>query len=159
MNRPDVTLADGDVADLEAVMRVMVDSFDRRYGEAWTSSQCAGLMPMPGVWLTLARGANGVIGFALARQVANEAELLLLAVRRNAQRRGVGKLLLDRFTAHAKIRGANRLHLEVREGNHAVKLYEDCGFTLVGRRRNYYSGPDGCCYDALTLAKIVGDPE
>ena len=69
-------------------MRVMVDSFDRRYGEAWTASQCAGLLPMPGVWLTLARGANGVIGFALARQVANEAELLLLAVRRNAQRRG-----------------------------------------------------------------------
>ena len=159
MNRPDVTLAEGDVTDLEAVMRVMVDSFDRRYGEAWTMSQCAGLLPMPGVWLTLARGPNGVTGFALSRQVANEAELLLLAVRSNAQRSGVGKLLLDRFSADAKMRGADRLHLEVREGNHAVKLYEDTGFTLVGRRRNYYSGPDGRCYDALTLAKIVGDPE
>ena len=159
MNGPDVTISDGDITDLEAVMRVMVDSFDRRYGEAWTASQCAGLLPMPGVWLTLARGANGVLGFALSRLVADEAELLLLAVRRNAQRRGVGKLLLDRFTAHAKIRGANRLHLEVREGNHAVKLYEDSGFALVGRRRNYYSGPDGRCYDALTLAKNVGDPE
>ena len=159
MNGPDVTISDGDITDLEAVMRVMVDSFDRRYGEAWTASQCAGLLPMPGVWLTLARGANGVLGFALSRLVANEAELLFLAVRRNAQRRGVGKLLLDRFTAHAKIRGANRLHLEVREGNHAVKLYEDFGFALVGRRRNYYSGPDGRYFDALTLAKIVGDPE
>ena len=29
MNRPDVTLAEGDLADLEAVMRVMNDSFDR----------------------------------------------------------------------------------------------------------------------------------
>lgn len=159
MNRPEVTLVEGDVTDLEAVMRVMVDSFDCRYGEAWTASQCAGLLPMPGVWLTLARGANGVIGFALARLVANEAELLLLAVRRNAQRRGIGKLLLDRFSAHARIRGANRLHLEVREGNHAVKLYEDSGFALVGRRRNYYSGPDGRCYDALTLAKIVSELE
>ena len=159
MNRPDVTLAEGDVTDLDAVMRVMMDSFDRRYGEAWTAMQCAGLLPMPGVWLTLARGANGIIGFALARVVANEAELLLLAVRHGDQRRGVGKLLLDSFGARAKMRGADRLHLEVREGNHAVKLYEDSGYALVGRRRNYYSGPDGRCYDALTLAKIVGEGE
>ena len=29
MNGPDVTISDGDITDLEAVMRVMVDSFDR----------------------------------------------------------------------------------------------------------------------------------
>jgi [ribosomal protein S18]-alanine N-acetyltransferase len=150
-----ISLHEGDLADLDAVMCVMNDSFDRRFGEAWTAPQCAGLLPMPGVWLVLARDSVGVIGFALARQVADEAELLLLAVRRAAQGRGVGKLLLDRFTADAKKQGADRLHLEVREGNHAVKLYEDQGFSLVGRRRNYYSGPDGGCYDALTLAKIV----
>jgi ribosomal-protein-alanine N-acetyltransferase len=155
MNISEISLEEGDIADLDAVMRVMNDSFDRRYGEAWTAPQCAGLMPMPGVWLSLARDARGVIGFALSRQIANEAELLLLAVRRGAQRRGVGKLLLERFTSDAKTRGADRLHLEVREGNHAVKLYENVGFALVGRRRNYYSGPDGRCYDALTLAKIV----
>ena len=150
-----ISLAEADGADLDAVMRVMNDSFDPRYGEAWTAAQCAGLLPMPGVWLVLARDEGGPIGFALARYVANEAELLLLAVRRAAQRMGVGKLLLERFTADAKKRGADRLHLEVREGNHAVKLYEDEGFALVGRRRNYYSGHDGRCYDALTLAKIV----
>jgi [ribosomal protein S18]-alanine N-acetyltransferase len=150
-----VSLAEGDLGDLDAVIRVMNDSFDGRYGEAWTGPQCAGLLPLPGVWLVLARDATGTIGFALSRQVADEAELLLLAVRRVAQGQGVGKLLLERFTADAKKRGADRLHLEVREGNHAVKLYEDQGFALVGRRRNYYSGPDGRCYDALTLAKIV----
>lgn len=155
MTPPGISIAEADIADLEAVMRVMNDSFDQRFGEAWTAPQCAGLLPMPGVWLTLARDARGVIGFALARAVAAEAELLLLAVRRGAQRRGVGKLLLERFTADAKKRGAERLHLEVREGNHAVKLYENAGFALVGRRRNYYGGHDGRCYDALTLAKIV----
>jgi [ribosomal protein S18]-alanine N-acetyltransferase len=154
-----ISFAEGDLADLDAVIRVMNDSFDRRYGEAWTGPQCAGLLPMPGVWLSLARDASGVIGFALSRIVATEAELLLLAVRRGAQRRGIGRLLLERFTADAKTRGADRLHLEVREGNHAVKLYEESGFALVGRRRNYYSGPDGRCYDALTLAKFVTTPE
>ena len=139
-------------------MAVMDDSFDPRFGEAWTASQCASLLPLPGVWLTLAREREAVIGFALARAVAEEAELLLLAVRRPMQGRGVGKMLLERFTEQARERGAKRVHLEVREGNHAVKLYEEFGFTLVGRRRNYYNGPDARAYDALTMAKIVGDP-
>jgi ribosomal-protein-alanine N-acetyltransferase len=154
-----VTVSPGSIADLGEVMAVMNDSFDPRYGEAWTTSQCAGLLPLPGVWLSLAHDASGVVGFSLARTVDIEAELLLLAVRRRAQGRGVGKILLDRFLADSKVRGATRLHLEVREGNHAVKLYEQFGFSLVGRRRNYYSGPDGRAFDALTLARLEAVPD
>lgn len=151
-------MADGGLTDLEAVMAVMNDSFDPCYGEAWTAPQCAGLLPMPGVWLTLARSRGGeVVGFAMARVVACEAELLLLAVKRRDQNRGVGKQLLDAFTERATDRGARRLHLEVREGNHAVNLYRRAGFTEVGRRRSYYSGRDGQIYDALTLARTVPD--
>jgi ribosomal-protein-alanine N-acetyltransferase len=153
MSGPAVALGPGGIADLDGVMNVMEDSFDPRFGEAWTASQCAGLLPMPGVWLILAREGDAVTGFALARAVAGEAELLLLAVRRAAQGRGIGKMLLDRFTEDAKGRGATRLHLEVREGNHALSLYERADFTLIGRRRNYYSGRAGQTYDALTLAK------
>ena len=152
-----IALDPGGVADLDDVVEVMGDSFDPRFGEAWTASQCAGLLPLPGVWLTVARENGYAIGFALARRVANEAELLLLAVRRDDQRRGIGKLLLERFIGEARSLGADRLHLEVREGNHAVKLYEEYGFGLVGRRRNYYAGADGQCFDALTLARIETD--
>ncbi len=152
-------VVEGRHADLDAVGEVMADSFDRRFGEAWTTAQCAGLLPMPGVWLSLARDERQVVGFALSRIVAGEAELLLLAVRSTAQRRGVGKMLLRSFATEAKTRGANRLHLEVREGNHAVKLYEQAGFHLVGRRRNYYEGAEGHRSDALTLSKNVDQPE
>ena len=150
-----VAIAEGGPADLAAVMQVMEESFDPAFGEAWTAPQCAGLLPMAGVWLSLAREDQAVVGFALARVAGDEAELLLLAVGRSSQRRGVGQMLLDRFAAVAASKGAEQLHLEVREGNHAVKLYEQSGFTLVGRRRNYYTGEDGYCYDALTLAKAA----
>jgi [ribosomal protein S18]-alanine N-acetyltransferase len=153
MSSSAITLFEGGLADLDDVMRVMDESFDPRFGEAWTASQCAGLLPMPGVWLSLARDEIDVAGFALSRAIADEAELLLLAVRAPAQRRGIGAMLLERFSTLARARGAARLHLEVREGNHAVNLYSRAGFTLAGRRRNYYSGPDGHSYDALTLAK------
>lgn len=157
MTEPRVTILDGGVSDLDAVMAVMSESFDPCYGEAWTAPQCAGLLPMPGVWLTLAWDGGEAVGFALGRIVAREAELLLLAVKAKDQHKGVGRRLLDSFMARASARGAERLHLEVREGNHAVNLYSRAGFTQVGRRRNYYSGRDGQIYDALTLARCVPD--
>ena len=153
MTGPPIAMAGGGLADLDAVMAVMNDSFDPCYGEAWTAPQCAGLLPMPGVWLTLARADGAALGFAMGRVVAQEAELLLLAVKQQVQNRGVGKLLLEAFVDEARRRGADRLHLEVREGNHAVNLYRRAGFTQIGRRKDYYSGRDGQIYDALTLAR------
>jgi ribosomal-protein-alanine N-acetyltransferase len=155
MTEAPIELASGAVADLGAVMKVMNDSFDPRFGESWTSAQCAGLLAMPGVWLTLARSpVSGAEGFSLSRVIADEAELLLLAVRQQSQRRGIGSLLLQDFIGSARGRGAQRLHLEVREGNPAIELYSRAGFNLAGRRRNYYSGSDGRTYDALTLARV-----
>jgi len=153
MSAGTIVLSRGRDTDLRDVMAVMDSSFDPCFGEAWTISQCAGLLPLPGVWLTLAREGDAVTGFALARLVADEAELLLLAVKPAGQRRGIGRILLEHFEDEAAARGAARLHLEVREGNHALSLYEQAGFELVGRRRDYYSGQKGDRYDALTLAK------
>lgn len=146
-------LRDGGPADLRAVMGVMEAAFEPTYGEAWTASQCAGLLPLPGVWLTVANEGADVAGFSLSRAVADEAELLLLAVHPAARRRGIGKSLLHQFFAAAEARGANRLHLEVRDGNDAINLYLSCGFTVAGRRKAYYTGRDGRVYDALSLSK------
>lgn len=152
-----VRLSGGSITDLDAVMAVMDDSFDPAFGEAWTAPQCAGLLPMAGVWLMLAREGDEVIGFALARSIVREAELLLLAVRRPYQRHGIGQMLLDYFVESAAKRGADRLHLEVRDGNHALNLYAKAGFAQAGRRRNYYTGARGDVYDALTLARSIAD--
>lgn len=150
-----IRIAEGGIADLPAVMTVMDDSFDADFGEAWTASQCAGLLPLPGVWLTLAYDRGEAVGFALSRLVVDEAELLLLAVRRPSQGRGSGSALLTDFIARAARRGALLLHLEVRDGNPAISLYERAGFSPIGRRREYYRGVRGGRYDAITLAKNV----
>lgn len=148
-----IRVSEGGAADLDSVIRVMEDSFDPAFGEAWTGPQCAGLLPMAGVWLSIARLEERVVGFALGRIVRDEAELLLLAVGRSSQGQGVGRRLLDRFGAVAVSKGAEQLHLEVRDGNHAVRLYSRNGYREVGRRKNYYNGRDGQLFDAITLAK------
>jgi len=147
-----LTIRDAGADDMDAVMAIMGAAFEPTYGEAWTRSQCAGILPMAGVSLRLATDGGGVTGFALMRAIADEAELLLIAVDPAAQQRGVGGALIDDFVQFATSRGARRLHLEVREGNSAIMLYERAGFSLVGRRRDYYRGSDGHKRDALTLA-------
>lgn len=150
-----VRLRPGDSSDLEEVMEVMDAAFGSRFGEAWTRSQCAGILPMAGVCLVIARDpANGhVIGFSLTRTVADESELLLLAVLPTHHRRGIGARLLDDFMQRAGDESVVRVHLEVRDGNPAVEMYRRAGFRAVGRRRNYYRAPDGARFDALTLAR------
>ena len=99
----EVQLTQGGSADLDAVTEVMNAAFDERFGEAWTRSQCAGILPMPGVELVLARGSDGELaGFSLFRTVADEAELLLLAVEPSYRRRGTGQMLLDHVLERAR---------------------------------------------------------
>lgn len=145
-------IVEGDVASLDEVMVTMEAAFDPAFGEAWTRSQCSGIMGLGGVWLLLARQDGEPAGFALARAVIDEAELLLLAVRPCFRRTGIGAALLAAVRSHARTRGATRLHLEMREGNPAAYLYVTGGFREIGRRARYYRGRDGQVYDALTLA-------
>ena len=147
-----ITIRRGDAGDLDGVIAVMNGAFEACYGERWTRSQCAGILPMSGVALRIAEAASGPpVGFTLMRAVADEAELLLIAVAPDAQRRGIGHALLEDFVVRAHGEGATRLHLEVRDGNPAMALYHDAGFELAGRRADYYHGPGGEHFDALTL--------
>lgn len=143
-----VELAGGGPSDVTPVEQVMNAAFDPRFGEAWTRSQLLGILGMPGVWLTLARLDGAVAGFALARAVVDEAELLLLATAPTYRRRGVGAALVRSILADAQMRGATRVHLEVRAGNTAVDLYRSTGFAKCGERRGYYRGQSGEVFDA-----------
>ncbi|MEG3087032.1 GNAT family N-acetyltransferase [Sphingomonas sp. PB4P5] len=145
-----IDLRAGTTADLAAVEALMADAFDPRFGEAWTRGQCLGIMALPGVWLTVASIDGTPAGFTLSRIILDEAELLLLATAPSCRRRGVGATLLRATIADARDRGAVTLHLEVRDGNDAVRLYSKAGFAKVGQRRGYYRGTNGQVSDAFT---------
>lgn len=150
----EVVIELGTADHLDSVMQVMDAAFGDKFGEAWTRSQLNGILPMNGVDLMLAldRTRGSTIGFSLTRWVADESELLLIAVLPELHRRGVGTMLLNDFLDRALGQGIGRVHLEVRDGNPATAMYLDAGFSPVGRRRNYYHGSDGKRYDAITLA-------
>jgi ribosomal-protein-alanine N-acetyltransferase len=151
LNRID--LRSGGAADLNTVDAIMQAAFDPRFGEAWTRSQCVGILAMPGVWLTIASIDDEAAGFSIARVVADEVELLLLATAPALRRRGVGSAILRSVVADSVMRGAISLHLEVRDGNGAIALYSQSGFNKVGERKRYYRGSDGQAFDAFTFRR------
>lgn len=150
-------LRESGVDSLDEMMATMGEAFDPAYGEAWTIGQCAGVFGLPGVWASFAQVDGEAAGFALTRIVLDEAELLLLGVRPSMRRLGIGQALLSRSIEMARNRGAERMHLEVRSGNSAIRLYATTGFSEIGRRSKYYRGQDGQLFDALTLSLSLAD--
>ena len=150
-----IEIVHGQPADLRAVNAIISEAFDPRFGEGWTPSQCMGMLALPGVWFTLAYIDGRPVGFALARTILNEGELLLLATLPAMRRRGIGGALLRAVMADARDRGADLLHLEVRANNDAVQLYRNAGFSKIGERRDYYRGNDGKVFDAHTFSRSL----
>ena len=117
----------------------------------WTAAEFAALLAEPPVFATLAE-----TGFALGRVVADEAELLTIAVAPEARRQGEGRALLDGFLRTARARGAETAFLEVAADNAAaLALYRWSGFAEAGRRRGYYHSPGNPPVDALVMVKSL----
>jgi [ribosomal protein S18]-alanine N-acetyltransferase len=107
------------------------------------------LPPCHELWTATIVGAlEAVIGFLSARRVADELEILDLAVLPGARRHGAGSALLLHTLDAARRSGARATFLEVASQNQpAVQLYTKHGFRTLDVRRRYYPSGD----DALLM--------
>lgn len=79
--------------------------------------------------------------------VLDECSITNVAVFPEFRRKSIGKELVTQLCAFAKERGAQSVYLEVRKSNAAARaLYEKCGFTLCGERKNFYTAPTENAY-------------
>ncbi|WP_300542752.1 ribosomal protein S18-alanine N-acetyltransferase [Maricaulis sp.] len=130
-----------------ALARLHAQCFDT----AWPESEFAALLHMPGMagflWSVNPAGASG---FALLRQVVDEAEILTIGIAPSGRGQGAGAELLRAVEAAMAAQGVARVFLEVSTANaSARRLYDRAGYSEIGRRRHYYA--DGT--DALVLEK------
>jgi ribosomal-protein-alanine N-acetyltransferase len=90
--------------------------------------------------LLVATGATGVMGFVVARLVADgEFEVLNLAVAPEFRRQGVARELLAALFHQYP----GEFYLEVRESNQAAQMcYKSIGFQVASRRPGYYESPN-----------------
>jgi len=80
-----------------------------------------------------------IVGYAGIWNVAGEAQVMRVAVRKSLRNQGLGLLLTQELIQKARETGAEAVTLEVRESNLAAqKVYERCGFVSSGVRPDYY---------------------
>lgn len=83
-----------------------------------------------------------IAGFVVIYRIAEDAQIMDLAVHPDFRREGVAQALTDVAIDYCRADGAGKLMLEVRESNTAARaLYEKNGFKAVGERKNYYTLP------------------
>lgn len=127
------------------------------FAPAWSAAEIAALLDHAGAVAFLARSDGAAVGFALARAVADEAEVLTIVTGLQARRRGYGRSLLDALVTALAARGTATLYLEVAEDNGAARaLYARAGFVDAGRRKAYYPRAGAAPADAVLLKKAFG---
>ncbi len=138
--------------DLERAAALHAESFTPLGERGWTRQDLAGLIASPGVTGLLLQAVGEDAGFALCRVVAEEAELLTIAVRPHHRRHGGGRHLLVGVIDLVRQSGARALFLEVGVDNPAARsLYESQGFCAVGSRRGYYRRGEGAPADGIVM--------
>jgi ribosomal-protein-alanine N-acetyltransferase len=119
--------------------------------DSWDLGSIGQIMRIPGFFGRMGWIQDHPVGFALALALGEEAEILSLGVLPSYRRSGAATALVTSICLEAQRRGIERVVLEVAVDNTAARaLYAACGFTEVGRRRNYYHRA-GCFIDALIL--------
>ena len=147
-----VTISLLGIGDAAIVARIHALCFD----EDWDAGTIKKVLAMQGAFGFTARAdpAGDIVGFALARIVADECELLSLGVAPNRRGLGIGGGLFDAAMVRACALNATRFFLEVAEDNFdALRLYAVRGLVSVGRRPNYYRLKDGQRAAALTMRR------
>ena len=108
---------------------------------------------LPTVRYLVATDGDEVVGHAVVSVVADVSELQRIAVNAAHRRAGLATSLLEEVVDLARIEGADRLLLEVREDNAgAIAFYAARGFVEIDRRRRYYR--DGGT--AVVMSKDIG---
>ena len=117
----------------------------------WGAEEITAILAGAGAFLLTEPG-----GFLIGRAIADEAELLTLAVAPAHRRQGTGSRLLAAFLTESARRGAASVFLEVAASNAAARtLYAREGFTEVGRRRGYYRDSPGEAIDAVVMRREI----
>jgi ribosomal-protein-alanine N-acetyltransferase len=138
MGGPEVAIFSMTLADLDQVMVLEHLSFSTPWSPDAFRSE---LMQTYTVYMT-AKAGERVVGYGGMHVIWEDAHVTNIAVHPDRRGQGLGERLMRELIARAIARGAIRMTLEVRAGNHpAQHLYRKLGFTTQSGaiRKGYYS--------------------
>ena len=133
-----MTLREMTVEDLDQVMELERDLFH----VPWTREGYFTFLIRQDTMFLAVEEKGEILAYCGVLMVLDEGDVLNVAVKRDRQREGIGRFLMESLIRLAGEQGVTTLHLEVRKSNEAaIRLYERTGFARDGIRRNYYTDP------------------
>jgi ribosomal-protein-alanine N-acetyltransferase len=134
-----------DLPEIEIILHVCPEA------AVWSADALADALRAHPQYFFVVRGDRGIAGFVCGRKMADEAEILNLAVCPAFRKRGIGAALVSKLLYTFAQDGVSQIFLEVRESNFpAISFYRNLGFHHIGRRPSYYENPQEA---ALVLAR------
>lgn len=132
--------------DLEAVLRIQ----EKTGFLSWSAEQYLSELSQRYSLAFVHENATIVQGYALWHLLADEAELLAVAVDPDCQGQGLATAMMEQMHTILGGRGAKSFFLEVRRSNvPAQALYRRLGYKVLGTRARYYENGE----DALLMGK------
>ena len=127
------------------------------FGETITAEAFCRFADAPANHYFCAVGATGtLLGYGGISLVADEAEIITVAVSPAHRRQGIARALMEHMLRLAEDASAS-VYLEVRASNTpAIELYRSLGFAGTGVRKNYYTSPRE---DAVLMMRSHGAEE
>ncbi len=90
----------------------------------------------------VALGGGKVCGYIGSHNILGEVYITNVAVSKAYRKQGIGEALVRFLINESEQEKADFITLEVRKSNSpAISLYEKCGFSSVGERKNFYENP------------------
>jgi ribosomal-protein-alanine N-acetyltransferase len=136
--------------DLDQVLQITFESFPERYNpNVFINIYQA----FPEGFLVAEKIPNAIVGFLLGVKTSwGAAKILLIAVKSEYRRKGIGSKLLRRFLREMVFNNIKKIELEVRVDNKiAVNFYRKHGFEIIDVIPNFYRDKK----DAYVLRRII----
>lgn len=144
--------------DVSAVSEILLEN----KLESWSEQDLQSEINFPNSLSLVCKYQSRVVAFCIARLIIKnssitnistklkadcleyeyECEIYNFAVKKEYQKKGIGKLLLDEMFLLVKSRNASAIWLEVRISNEkAFNFYQKNDFKKICERKNFYSNP------------------
>lgn len=141
-------------ADAAAIAALSRDEIEHGLPWTWQAARVRNAIADPETNVVVVGPAGAVVAFGIMFYADDDAHLLLFAVHRSQQRRGVGSALLQWLEAAAQAAGAKRIRVEARMDNEAARsFYNEHGYHEGDLAPRMYSGR----LDGVRLEKWLRD--
>ena len=139
----DVKVRLATLADADEIAAMSRDYIEQGLRWGWRYKRVARAINDPETNVVVVGPPGALAAFGIMSYSDDDAHLLLLAVRRASQKRGIGSAVLSWLEEVARAAGAQRIHVEARADNSAA--------------RNFYNihGYHECCIETARYSGVI----